>query len=282
VPAFDDANAPVSLTTRWESDSTLIVSIPRFVNASYARLEAAMPSIRAARRVVYDLRGRTPPVLGDADDTFGNGLDALAGHPIAGPAVRQRMQFSATYPTIERGGEVFRPAPNNVVGESCFSSSRFGLPPIAWALRESGGGAIVLDSARGATRPQSSRSASHAWTSAMPDSRHSPLGPGGTTERRGYTDTIVARKPSADVPLRVALELARQPGTTRVRTGAPVPLIHQPRRPHPDAVSRAYRLLAGFRYWNAVHYFYPSEMPVGEDWNPVIEHARPRCRARFG
>lgn len=287
---FDDANAPVAMTTRWEADSTLIVSIPRFMNDVSARLAAAMPSIRASRRVVFDLRGRTPPVLGEADDEFANGLDALlAGRPMAGPAVRRRVQreFSSPYQTIERPGELFRPALNNAVRRVVFLVfADSDLPAIAWALQGVGQGAIVLDSARGVSMNlESSRSESHAMDigdGLLADIRVSDVV--GKPNGVAAPDTIVSGTASADAPLRAALDLARRPVTMHAGpVVAPVALIPEREETYPQMRNPTlpYRLLAGFRYWNAVRYFYPSEMPIGEDWNRVLlESTRALAAAR--
>ena len=44
------------------------------------------------------------------------------------------------------------------------------------------------------------------------------------------------------------------------------------RMPYPDA---GYRLLALYRYWNMIQYFYPDKHLIGEDWNKVLSEFIP-------
>lgn len=40
-----------------------------------------------------------------------------------------------------------------------------------------------------------------------------------------------------------------------------------------------YRVLAAYRWWNAIHYFYPYKALMGEDWDAVLRQTIPRLEA---
>lgn len=278
VPQLENTSGPLDVTSHWEDDSTLVVSIPRFSNGFSQKLQHALPSIRAARRIVFDMRGPAP-TEGEADDVFGDGLDAiLAGRSIRGPTVHRRVQrrYDEPFETIERAGELFHPATNTFVRQVVFVTfADSDLPAIAWALEAAGQGAIVLDSARGTNlKLYSSRSSVYSMEigeGLIADIRLSDIV--GRVNGVVAPDVISARAGMKDEPLRLALELARRPTTAR----ALVANTNLGFIPKPEATysttrypTLPYRLLAGFRYWNVVHYYYPSEMPAGEDWSRAL------------
>ena len=88
--------APDRIAASWATESTLVVTVPRFTGDSARELlAAAVPRVRAARWIVFDLRGPTP-----ADDDYGTasylfgsaGLNALLpARPMAAPPTRSRM-----------------------------------------------------------------------------------------------------------------------------------------------------------------------------------------------
>src|SRR5262249_4086603 len=49
--------------------------------------------------------------------------------------------------------------------------------------------------------------------------------------------------------------------------------VGYPKMEFPDD---GYRLLALFRYWNVIQYFYPYKYAIGEDWNGVLDEFLPR------
>ena len=42
---------------------------------------------------------------------------------------------------------------------------------------------------------------------------------------------------------------------------------------------REYRLLAAFRFWNVIHYFFPYKHLIGEDWGTVLDEFIPKFEA---
>jgi C-terminal processing protease CtpA/Prc len=267
-----------SATARW-SDSTLVIAIPRFKNDIYERVQGIVPLIRGARRVVFDLRGPPPSNRGDADDVFGNTLDGLlTARPISAPRIRYRMQrrYTNDRETYETGGELFRPSGNTVERRVAFVLyADSDLPLIAWALQESGDGGVVLDGGRGTLiNSWSSRSATYAvdlGAGHFADIRLSDAL--GRANGLLTPDSIAHRDGTTDTPLHVALELVRRPARRPALTPSNV-MLSAPGNDSAFAEMRypqlPYRMLAAFRYWNAIHYFYPSEMPAGEDWDRAL------------
>lgn len=92
-------------------------------------------------------------------------------------------------------------------------------------------------------------------------------------------DKRAARNGTADAALIEALALAKSPIRQRppgpAGLAAPRPLIE---RSYSEMVfpSVEYRLLALFRYWNVIRYFFPYLHLIGRDWNDVLDEAIPR------
>jgi len=291
-----DSSARVAaIAYRWEEDSTLIVTAPSFVGDSVrAQLLALVPEVRAARRIVFDLRRPTPAPdgYGAAEYWLGEtGLTPLLpARPTAAPAVRRRMYsgfppengmssggyWSGSYLT---DGGVFKPSEGNPERRVAFVVyAATDVPPVAWALAGAGQGAVVLDSSRGIMR-------------ATPPEYLQPVQMGegvvaqvalsefvDATGRRVAPDAEAAPDSSGDVPLRLALALVRAPASQPSAAAAAVftppaestyPDMHYPALP--------YRVLAAYRWWNAIRYFYPYQALIGQDWDAVF----PRLIARL-
>jgi hypothetical protein len=144
------------------------------------------------------------------------------------------------------------------------------LPDVAWALQNAGQGLIVLDEARGDRIPNQSVYSVEMGEGIIADVRvGETLGrPGGVPA----ADTIV--RSGGDDALAVALRLVRRPAKLAERhaperetTFAPVRDSAYPEMRYP---ALPYRVLAAFRYWNAIRYFYPSPMPPETVWDDVL------------
>ena len=88
---------------------------------------------------------------------------------------------------------------------------------------------------------------------------------------RAGADTVVRGDPG-DAPLRVALAFARRPVTPPSDALPRSAYIPEAESPYASAKypGRAYRVLAAYRWWNAIHYFYPYKHLIGEDWWAVL------------
>jgi len=291
APADTAHPGGLSVTTRLASDSTLIISVPSFVSDSVVlELRAAVPTVRAARQVVFDLRGPAPPpgYYGWASSRFdASGLSALLPtRRIMAPALRRRMyagfpsqtQQRAPYwsGTYEISGGVITPEPGNAERRVAFVVDAVtDVPGVAWALQHAGEGAVILDDAVGSV------TGSGDWrvealgeglqarvrVAELVSGAHVPVAP----------DTGLRREPDDDAPLRVAMEMVQhwraRNGVVEVREANAPP----PEEPYADMhyPPMPYRILAAYRWWNAIQYFYPYRALIGEDWDAVLAQSIP-------
>lgn len=285
-----DANSATSattgLTTHWEKDSTLVIRIPCCFAENSRALQAAASLIESARSVLFDLRGPKPAMMGEANDEFGAefGVDLdsrLVRGVVTGPTTRRRMFFSyhndgadATRATYDVASGIFHGRPGNPsrhVGFLVYADSD--LPGVAWALQHAGQGVIVLDGLRGERIPSRSQYSVDMGEGVTADVRVAEtIGrPNGVPA----PDTLVHRTRSTDAPLAVALSLVRRRATRHSSRATTADVRDfMPRADSAYSEMRypalPYRLLAAYRYWNAIQYFYFSPMPAGTDWNDVL------------
>jgi C-terminal processing protease CtpA/Prc len=266
------------------SDSTLVVALPDLddFNAAMRSLDSALPDVRRASSIVFDLRGPEPDEVGGTAFIFADSVNAyLPASSVAAPSQRRRMHsgfvpqqgissggyWSGAY---EQAGEVINVArPNRSRRVIFLANPGSDIPPVAFALRGNGQGAIVVD---GNTAQLAAGSATYRVA----------LGEGleaivrlGEMNGTATADTVVTRDGSGDVPLRVALAFARRPVTpsppaSRRPTYVPAPESSYASAKYPGT---PYRVLAAYRWWNAIHYFYPYKHLIGEDWSAVLPHS---------
>ena len=144
----------------WEilgSDSTLVIAIPDFEDWSAAMqsLDSAIADVRRASSIVFDLRGAEPSEVGNSGWIFANGVNALLpASSVAAPPQRRRMHsgfvpqqgttsggyWSGIY---EQAGDVINVAtPNRSRRVIFLTYPGSDIPPVAFALRDNGQGAI--------------------------------------------------------------------------------------------------------------------------------------------
>jgi C-terminal processing protease CtpA/Prc len=280
--------AATKLTTRWTRDSTLVIHLPCCMSENARALDSAKALIASASGVVFDFRGPVPAIVGEANDEFGAAfgvdVDSWLVHGTASRATERRRVHTSILTEgadgatsyMDRLGGVFRGRPGNParrIGFVTYADSD--LPGVAWALQNVGQGTIVLDDARG------NRIRNELTTTVE-------LGEGmaaevrvvetiGSREGVPAPDTVVHYSGGVDAPLQTAIAMLR--GRVGARPSHTTSTNVRPfvsRAPDADEDANArypafpYRLLAVFRYWNAVNYFYPSPMPEGTDWGDVL------------
>lgn len=263
------------------SDSTLVVVLPDLNDFSGAMqsLNLALPDVRKASSIVFDMRGPKPDEMGNSAFIFADGVNAyLPSSSIAAPSQRRRMHsgfvpqhggtsggyWSGTY---ERAGDVINvAAPNRSRRIIFLANPGSDIPPVAFALRANGQGAIVVEG-------------ENAQLAAGVDTYRVDLGEGleaivrlGEMNGSAAADTAVVRRSTGDTPLQVALAFARLPVTLPPSARPEPPYV-----PAPDSAyaaskypATAYRILAAYRWWNAIHYFYPYKHLIGENWSATL------------
>src|SRR5207302_191919 len=80
---------------------------------------------------------------------------------------------------------------------------------------------------------------------------------------------------AADTPLAVALALVGRAASRRSVAPSNEAFVAQPEDTYrePEFPDLPYRVLAAYRYWTAIRFFYPSDLPKGEDWDTVLPAA---------
>ena len=289
--------APARLT----DDQILIVTLNpatlRDPGSPSVALAPALAQWPKARGVVFDLRfqrewqDRNPAIVGMLFQVTGlNQLLQFA--PMRAPAQRSRM-YSGLPPTAPGGSLFFHHAhyvrdggviqqranarPKPVVFLVDESSL---LPPIAPALQAAGHARIVAQG--------------RAGDAGLVERRRIEL-PGGVqvllrTSELLYEDGTTGLAPDRFVPanaaeaaMEAALDLARNPASLRPPERTRLPLVAAPytARTYNDSEypREELRLLAAFRLWAAVHYFFAYRDLMEENWDAVLLRSLPEFLA---
>lgn len=281
------------------ADGTWVIDIHNYADVGdyptvVGRFSAMADSARTARAVVVDLRTTATGDDPAAMDMFSfAGLDrALVSRPIRVPPLRGRYYsgfatmaggssggyFSGDY-TVR--GPAIQPADSVTAKSVVFIVSEASLlPPVALALQDAGLGRIVMEG-RASEAPAVERLRLGVGEGLYALVRITDLvHPDG---RIGFVpDTLVppAAGSGDDPALAAALALAKRPVGHPATIGAPAaePLAERTydATPYPAA---PYRLLAAFRMWATIRFFYAYRPLMGEDWNAVLRAALPRFEA---
>jgi C-terminal processing protease CtpA/Prc len=258
------------------------------------RMTAIADSVRTARAVIVDLRtkstGSDPTVMGMFSFA---GLDrALVSRAVEAPVLRGRYYagfepitgrssggyFSGDYtvraPVIQPGDSVVAKAVVFIVSEASL------LPPVALALQDAGLGRIVMEG------PASEAPAIETLQLGIGEGLHALVRMTDLVHadgRVGFVPDTLVRTASAtgeDPAMAAALSLLKRPATPpqarSPRSAQPLAERAYGETPFPSA---PYRLLAAFRMWAAIRFFYAYRPLMGEDWDAVLRAALPRFEA---
>src|SRR5262249_48760439 len=96
-----------------------------------------------------------------------------------------------------------------------------------------------------------------------------------STDAGGALDFALARlrRPQRKSVVFHAANAESQPGS---ESKIPVRARHFPPAHYPPV---AYRLLAGFRVWSTIHYFFPYKHLMNDDWDAALDRTIPRLEA---
>lgn len=97
-------------------------------------------------------------------------------------------------------------------------------------------------------------------------------------------DAVVPKNAGADTVMREAMQAVRgnRIGQTRRMTAASfTPQVGQHDKPYAEMEfpGSEYRLLALFRFWNVIHYFFPYKDFIGDSWKTVLPRYIPKFEA---
>lgn len=287
---------------RTDSNGILVVSMTRYADftdfvGSIERLQALEKEIPNARAVVFDLRPETPP--SDSDQGFVSYAFAMSGIAedlatvsLDTPSDRRRKYLgyapqdgstSGGYSSgfYLQGRPPIKPGVNAKHLAVVFIISRNSdVPDLALGLQASGKGAIVSEGTF------SDEVAVTTQTVDLPDGVRAQLRLGELV----YSDRTTGFQPNLTVPVsgakgeqNPALQAALQLARTGNFTTPPRSRIVQQASPQPDETYAdmeyppvEYRLLAAFRVWAVINYFFPYKDLMGEDWDAVLRQFIPR------
>ncbi len=279
----------VPMSTRVLDGDVLVVDLGSGGMETFHGMAALPPELGRTRAVIFDLRKLWPENEAWLPSVFGQVQAHLVDRPVEMPAHRglihsgyapQHGSTSGGYTSMlaTEHTKVIEPRPARVRGNTpgrvvFVLGDRPVLPALGVALHATGQGAVV------ASRPVDD--------SALAYIRSVDLGEGWHAEVR-TSEVLYRGRPMAITPdvrvaggatgdsdpaLRAALRLAGQPRARRqAPEAAAVPaVISKPDRVYEDQLlpSVELRVLAAYRLWNVIHYFYPYLDLIG-DWEPVL------------
>jgi C-terminal processing protease CtpA/Prc len=252
-------------------------------DAMWATVSSALPEIAKSSGVIVDLRG-SPETAADVASVVGV-MNTLVRQNVNAPAARvllhsgyapQQGETSGGYYSgflLLPGAWMNAPrdgrAPMRVV---FVADARARVPALALAMREAGLAAIVSDGAID--------EGNFAPTRIEPlDARHAVrLRTGHLLAADSHADVVTA----TPMPAAMALATGRQPMPKRAAPASAENVTPKPykERDYPEMAypDPEYRLLAAFRIWSVIEFFYPYRHLLG-DWDAVLREAIPRFLA---
>jgi hypothetical protein len=289
-------------TFRKNADGVLVVAMTNYPDfedfvRTREKLAALKKELPAARAIVFDLR----PAVTPSDAEQGWASYGISGSGLAGvlttvsvdmPGERRRMHVgyapqdgttSGDYSSgfYLQGRQPIKPElGSRDIPVVFLLGPQAALPEMALGLQASGRGAIVMEgsfSEDGAVSTQ---------TIELPDGIRAQIRLGELV----YGDGTGGFEPSLTVPssgvngeqnpaFQAAIQLAKMskfspPSRAKLaERAAPLRDKTYDDMPYPPA---EYRVLAAFRIWAVINYFFPYKEFIGEDWNETLRQFIPR------
>lgn len=271
-------------------------------NAAFAglvgRISQAAP---AAKAVVID--GRYAGEAGSFAPFFFNMLlrqilPQLLDANVTLGSTRYRMHNG--YATQTGGGAGFYySAFVNVSPETVAGQNKAKAPPIVFIVNENTPAADdVLSGLQSAGRAfvvqegeRSPEAGGRTFTLRLPDGVRARIRTGESVNPDGSTgfeaDAVVVKSAGEDAAMREALRAAQQDWAARQRTrkaaaaAVVTPQVGQRDKAYAEMEfpPAEYRLLALFRFWNVINYFYPYKSLIADTWGNVLPRYIPRFEA---
>ncbi len=242
--------------------------------------------------VIFDARGTTKATDIEAyhfDNFLRQTLAGMLDGTVVLGATRYRMHNG--YATQTGGGANFyysaliNSAPQTIAGRS-----KTNTPPIAFIINQNSPSfADILSGMQAAGRAvviqEGESPTSDAFTIDLPERvkvrmrTFELVNPDGSIELQ--PDVTVTKSTSEDAALREAIQRKRA-AQRQNRTPSPATgQTTQKDEPYAEMVfpNTEYRLLALFRYWNVINYFFPYKHLIGESWESILPRYIPKFEA---
>ncbi|MBN1877039.1 MAG: GNAT family N-acetyltransferase [Anaerolineae bacterium] len=283
-------------------DGILVISINYYDDLSdffgaAQKLDTIKAEIPKARGMLFDLRAATPSSsdMGDLQFMFRNSeiASTLSTTPLVTAGERTRMHlglapqisgmgfpYTAAFQITD--GRQILPAPEARELPVVFLINGWSeLPPEALALQIAGKAAIIVE---GDASDASLGVQTYLITLSDGVSAEIRLGELISEDGAGgfFPDQVitpVASSSTDDPALTASLKLLRDfKLNPPQRTPLPAHAVPAPDNAYPEMMfpSLEYRLLAVFRIWNAIQYFFPYKDLIEEDWDDVLREFIPR------
>lgn len=258
------------------------------LNKFTTTINESLPKVTS---VIFDTRGTTKPIdieAYHADNFMRQTLTGMLDGTVVLGATRYRMHNG--YATQVSGGANFyysgliNSAPQTIAGRS-----KTKTPPIVFIINQNSPSfADILSGMQAAGRAvviqEGEQPASDTFTLDLPENVKVRLrtvelvNPDGSIELQ--PDVTVTKSTSEDAALKEAIQGKRAQRQNRAASPA-TGQVAQKDQPYADMVfpSNEYRLLALFRYWNVINYFFPYKHLIGDSWETVLQRYIPKFEA---
>ncbi|MCW5981686.1 MAG: hypothetical protein KIT09_26615 [Bryobacteraceae bacterium] len=281
------AQESASEDDRWfrigRRDGLLILTLVPLGSDKYSLLRQEIPSIekeiRAENAVIFDLRSESGM---ESDCRFVAGaLSEEAGfwkllidRPVRQPGVRYRTHDAYQTGMEYSEARLEQPEAAGLRRQAVFLVNRYSaLPPMAAALEVSGQ-AVVIFAGDGNPVPPGSAKAIRLEGEWRAEYRADEI-----ILEDGSGPPAPSLRVSEAEALKTAVEQARSPGDFEA-TAPRLPLLPVPRSPSYAGLGAfpapETRLLAAFRTWGIVHYFFAYKRLLESDWEQTLRSFIPR------
>jgi CubicO group peptidase (beta-lactamase class C family)/C-terminal processing protease CtpA/Prc len=293
----------VAPSARWTEDRIAVLAVPdpNYFAADYshiATLEKMFADARAANAVILDLRGnpRSDPwndrVVNEAfAGLIGDALATLLGTDLRLSGIRYRMHsghapegestsggyFSAL---VVREGPIIkthRPAPERPPLIVVTDAEVTHWLPLLGSLQSSGLASVIHVGDHAVAGPAMPMQLPGLMVNVRAGEAVHADGCSGF-----QPDLLLpASSEHTDRAMQAALKAARGGGLVHTPHAVPtaLKLDSVAKMPEPDYPSRERRLLALFRLWNAIHYFFPYQSLMERSWEDLLATYIPRFEA---
>jgi C-terminal processing protease CtpA/Prc len=288
-----EQDAAVGMVFERRDPDLVVVTRPTHVR-DRSDYDALRTALLAAKNVIVDLRAPNGAGREPIAQMLKAIQDALVSHPCHAPARRRvehfgfRTQVGSTsggYHSVfaSEPGESFTPAQGGSVKRVAFLVNENSvLFPIVLALQTVGDGVIVAQgdiSEQNVSDNQNRLPLGEGWHVEM---RAIELSPAGVPKVDARLPIAASTSLTVDDPAtKAALALLRRGSRARAapaaaeepfgRSDLAYEEMHYP--------AKEYRLLALFRVWSAIHFFYPYQHLFDRNWDGVLAEFIPKLEA---
>lgn len=286
---------PVRALRSWEAKDVLVLDLRAVKDATvmatlHTRPEELRPDISKAKAVIVDLRARgmEPNVTWSMSTALGRLLPFLLSEELQVPG--ERTLFHSGYRPQSLGGTSggYTTSFLTTAGEEIAPQGEGKARPVVFLLDDKS----YLDARALAMKAQGLAqlvTEGRLDDGAVVDQTQVELGAGLTASVRlselgipMRADAVLPKRARSDKDetLQKALDLVKKPAKKgkAAREAELPPARWQADRKYEDMryPSREYRLLALFRMWNVIHFFYPYKHLLGRDWDGALTTFLPK------